>query len=94
MVSWRNPEADDRDLGLDDYLQQGVMQAMAVVSRLTGAKRIHGMGYCLGGTFLSIAAAALGRTGGTDPTHKLRLGGRPATPGSFAEFSSKERSIP
>jgi polyhydroxyalkanoate synthase len=70
MVSWRNPDADDRDLGLDDYLQQGVMQAMSAVSRLTGAKRIHGMGYCLGGTFLSIVAAALGRRDSTDPAYK------------------------
>ena len=61
MLSWRNPDAGDRDLGMQDYLQMGVMESMAAVKSLTGAPRIHAMGYCLGGTFLSIVAAALGR---------------------------------
>ena len=61
MISWRNPDASDRDLGMQDYLQMGVMEAMAAVKSRTGAPRIHGLGYCLGGTFLSIVAAALGR---------------------------------
>ena len=63
MISWRNPDASDRDLGMQDYLQMGVMEAMAAVKLRTGAPRIHALGYCLGGTFLSIVAAALGRCG-------------------------------
>ena len=62
MISWRNPEASDRELSLQDYVHSGVMQAMAAVKEGTGAPRIHAMGYCLGGTFLAIAAAALGRS--------------------------------
>ena len=61
IISWRNPDASDRDLGMQDYLQMGVMEAMAAVKTLTSAPRIHSLGYCLGGTFLAIAAAALGR---------------------------------
>lgn len=61
MISWRNPDASDRDLGMQDYLQMGVMEAMAAVKLRTGAPRIHALGYCLGGTFLSIVASALGR---------------------------------
>ncbi|MBA3059330.1 MAG: poly-beta-hydroxybutyrate polymerase N-terminal domain-containing protein [Gammaproteobacteria bacterium] len=60
MISWRNPDAADRELGMQDYLQLGVMQAMAAVKSLTDAPRIHSLGYCLGGTFLAIVAAALG----------------------------------
>ncbi len=61
MISWRNPDATDRDLGMQDYLQSGVMEAMAAVKARTDAPRIHALGYCLGGTFLSIVAAARGR---------------------------------
>jgi polyhydroxyalkanoate synthase len=63
IISWRNPDASDRELGMQDYLQMGVMEAMAAVKAQTGAPRIHAMGYCLGGTFLAIVAAAMGRCG-------------------------------
>lgn len=61
IISWRNPDASDRDLKLQDYLSMGVLQAMAAVKSVSGAPRIHTMGYCLGGTLLAIVAAALGR---------------------------------
>ncbi len=61
MISWRNPDASDRDLGMDDYLRLGILDAMAAVKAQTGEPRLHAMGYCLGGTFLSIVAAVLGR---------------------------------
>jgi polyhydroxyalkanoate synthase subunit PhaC len=56
MISWRNPDASDRDLGLQDYLQMGVMEAMAAVKVRTQAPRIHAWllfggdisGYCGG----------------------------------------------
>ncbi|MFM8467241.1 MAG: PHA/PHB synthase family protein [Oxalobacteraceae bacterium] len=60
MISWRNPDASDRDLGMDDYLQAGVMQAMRKTSELAASREIHAMGYCLGGTFLAIVAALMG----------------------------------
>ena len=60
IVSWRNPDASDRDLGMQDYLRLGVMEAMAAVKDSTKAPRIHALGYCLGGTFLAMVAAALG----------------------------------
>ena len=61
IISWRNPDASDRDLGMQDYLQMGVMDALAAVKERADAPRVHALGYCLGGTFLSIVAAAMGR---------------------------------
>ena len=63
MVSWRNPGPEDRDLGLDDYRTLGVMSALAAVNAIVPQQRIHAVGYCLGGTLLSIAAAAMAREG-------------------------------
>jgi len=65
MLSWLNPDADDRDLTLDDYLRLGVLDALKRIGELHGKTQpVHAMGYCLGGTLLATAAAALGRDGG------------------------------
>ncbi len=60
MMSWRNPGAEDRDLGMEDYLQLGVMAAVRAVQQRYPRTRFHAAGYCLGGTLLAIAAAVLG----------------------------------
>jgi len=59
MISWKNPDAADRDLGLEDYVQLGFLDALAEVRRLVPDHRVHAVGYCIGGTLLAIAAALL-----------------------------------
>jgi len=61
MISWKNPGAEDRDLGIEDYLELGIMEALKAVSAILPDRKIHALGYCLGGTLLSIAAAAMAR---------------------------------
>ncbi len=63
ILSWRNPSAEDRALGMDDYLQLGPVAAMKAIHQLLPGRSVHGVGYCLGGTLLAIAAAAWARDG-------------------------------
>jgi polyhydroxyalkanoate synthase len=64
MLSWLNPDAADHALTMDDYLRLGVFEALLRIAALSPrATPVHAVGYCLGGTLLAIAAAALGNDG-------------------------------
>lgn len=63
IISWRNPDISDRNLGMDDYYRQGAMAAIDVVSSIIPKVKINMMGYCLGGTLAMIAAAAMAKDG-------------------------------
>ncbi|MDB5855855.1 MAG: poly-beta-hydroxybutyrate polymerase [Herminiimonas sp.] len=63
MISWKNPVAADRDLSMEDYRRMGVMDAIDKALEITGAPQLNAVGYCLGGTLLSIAAATMARDG-------------------------------
>ncbi len=63
MISWKNPQAEDHDLGMDEYLRLGVSAALDTVTAIVPERKVHTVGYCLGGTLLSIAVAAMSRDG-------------------------------
>jgi polyhydroxyalkanoate synthase len=61
MVSWKNPGVAERDLGMDDYLELGALRTLDAVRAVVPGRKVHAVGYCLGGTLLAIAAALLAR---------------------------------
>ena len=55
MISWKNPDAADRDLGMDDYRPpRRARQRCDAIGAIVPGARVHAMGYCLGGTLLAI----------------------------------------
>lgn len=60
MISWRNPSAQDRDLGMADYLD-AVGEALDAVTAIVPVKKVQAIGYCIGGTLLAAKAAQMAR---------------------------------
>jgi polyhydroxyalkanoate synthase subunit PhaC len=63
VISWRNPTAEMRDLTMSDYLRLGPLTAATVAAEIAGAEQVDAIGYCIGGTLLSMLLAYLARTG-------------------------------
>jgi len=66
IISWRNPDADMAEIGLDDYMRLGVLSAIDKVREATGEAKINTVGYCIGGTLLSCTLAHLAARGELD----------------------------
>ncbi len=63
VVSWVNPDATYADVGMDDYIRDGFLRAMAEVRRITEEPQINAVGYCIAGTTLGLALAHLQKAG-------------------------------
>jgi polyhydroxyalkanoate synthase len=72
MVSWRNVQAEQGRLTWDDYLEQGVIAAIQAVREISGQPRINLLGFCVGGTLVATALAAL-HARGERPVESLTL---------------------
>jgi len=59
MISWKNPTGEDSELSLDDYINLGIMESIQAINHIIPNQKIHAVGYCIGGTLLTMAAAAL-----------------------------------
>lgn len=59
LISWRSAVPQTGHLTWDDYLEMGPLRAIEVVLGITGVERTHALGFCVGGTILSCAAAVL-----------------------------------
>jgi polyhydroxyalkanoate synthase len=89
MISWKNPDSEDRDLDFGDYRRMGVMDALNAVRDIIPDVKVHAVGYSLGGVLLTIAAATMGRD------HDDRLGSVTlfTTPTDFSELGDMSAFI-
>jgi len=63
VVSWINPDATYRDVGMEDYVEDGYLAAIREVKEITGQKQINAIGYCIAGTTLSLTLSLLKQRG-------------------------------
>src|SRR5207249_9492021 len=76
VISWKNPDAYMEDTGFEDYLTLGPLAAFDVIKEITGSSKVNPVGYCIGGTLLSMTLAYLASKGDetvTSPTFFVSL---------------------
>ncbi len=65
VVSWINPDASHRQVGLEDYIERGYLKAFDIVKDVTGQSEVNAIGYCIAGTTLSLTLSLLKKRGDT-----------------------------
>src|ERR1700726_2893040 len=58
-ISWVNPDAHLSRKSWEDYIREGPLAALEAIKQATGEDKVHGVGYCVGGTLLAVALAAM-----------------------------------
>jgi polyhydroxyalkanoate synthase len=89
MISWKNPDAKDRDVGFEDYLYKGLFAAVEAIGKIVPKRKIHAVGYCIGGTLLLVGAATMAR----DDDDRLQTVSLFAAQGDFSEAGEMLRFI-
>lgn len=57
LMSWRNPGKEQADIGFQDLIHSGTMEAIRVIEQITSEKEVNAIGYCIGGTLLASTMA-------------------------------------
>jgi polyhydroxyalkanoate synthase subunit PhaC len=58
-ISWANPDAHLSKKTFEDYVREGPLAALDAIKDATGEEKVHAAGYCVGGTLLAVALAAM-----------------------------------
>lgn len=63
VVSWVNPDPSYADVGLDDYIEEGFLEAITQVKDITKQKQVNAVGYCIAGTTLHLTLSLMKQRG-------------------------------
>ena len=59
VVSWVNPDPSYRDVGMDQYVEEGFLEALRLAAKLCKVEKVNAAGYCIAGTTLAMTLAWL-----------------------------------
>ena len=62
LISWRNPQAEQADWGMDTYADR-IVDALETVSKISGSEDVSTIGFCAGGILMSTVLSHLALTG-------------------------------
>jgi polyhydroxyalkanoate synthase len=53
ITSWKNPDASMAGVGFEDYLSEGIGAAIEAACSIAQSRKVHAVGYCIGGAALA-----------------------------------------
>ncbi len=63
VVSWVNPDPSYRDVGMEEYIEEGYLSAIREAKEICGVKQVNVIGYCIAGTTLSLTLSLMKKRG-------------------------------
>jgi polyhydroxyalkanoate synthase len=57
VISWVNPDARLAEMDFEDYMRLGPLAAIDAIEQATGESNVNAIGYCVGGTLLTVTLA-------------------------------------
>jgi polyhydroxyalkanoate synthase len=57
VISWVNPDERHAAMGFEEYMRLGPLAALDAITQATGESKVNAIGYCVGGTLLSVTLA-------------------------------------
>jgi polyhydroxyalkanoate synthase len=63
VISWVNPDKRHATESFEHYMTSGVIEAVDVALKATGADGVNAVGYCVGGTILAVSLAWMAAKG-------------------------------
>ncbi len=73
VISWINPDESHRDCGVEQYVLDGIVEAIGQARERSGADTVDLFSFCLGGTLVSGALAWLAAKGRADEVNTATL---------------------
>ncbi len=63
VISWVNPDERQAQKSFEHYMKEGILSAIDAIEQATGEREVDTVGYCVGGTLLSVTLAWCAATG-------------------------------
>ena len=57
VISWVNPDKELAAKSFEDYMREGILEALEAARQATGERVVNALGYCVGGTLLAATLA-------------------------------------
>ena len=88
VISWINPDERHRDCGVEQYVLDGIVEAIGAARKASGAAKVDLFSFCLGGTLVAVALAWLTAKGRADEVNSATLIGSMVDFGDMRDWAA------